>query len=41
MKKQYEAPVLTLLALKEKDFLSTSGDAIGADRYDGYGESFS
>ena len=46
MKKLYEAPILTLLALKASDFLSTSGepngDATGDDVYDSpYGEKFS
>ena len=41
MKKQYETPELSLLILKDKDFLNTSGDAIGADEFDdSYGGTF-
>ena len=42
MKKQYETPEISLLILKENDFLNVSGDATGSDSFDdGYGESFS
>ena len=42
MKKQYETPEISLLILKENDFLNVSGDATGSDGFnDGYGESFS
>lgn len=41
MKKNYEAPELSLVALTAGDFLSTSGDALGKDPYDDpYGNSF-
>ena len=45
MKKIYETPALELLVLKSADFLSTSGDAVGADGYNTenypYGETLS
>ena len=42
MKKIYETPALTLLALKASDFLEASTESIASDNFgDPYGESFS